>query len=229
MRPLLSIIHSAHHYTSLACSGASTDYRVIRDVSITTVMDVITDILVVSFPVALLWKVRINAYQKFGLAVSLCLSLVMAVIAIVRISGIKLAGGAVDIVWIAFWQQQECSIAVIMVSVSAFRTLFIANASNSPSPKSPGSPNLWKKRILRDRSDSIYNGNQGNDLQKIPRATLTGMRTMIQRAGLSTVSTSERDHEALVPPLNQSRGQGTQRDSGEEEIEIGQFDRGNIV
>ena len=193
-------------------------------------MDVVTDVLVVSFPIALLWKVRINAYQKFGLAVSLCLSLVMAVIAIIRISGIKLAGGAVDIVWIAFWQQQECSIAVIMVSVSAFRTLFVANASNSPSPKSPDSPNLWKRRILRDRSSSgIYNRNQGNDLQKIPRATLTGMRTMIQRAGLSTVSTRERDHEALVPPLNQSRSQGAQHDLGEEEIEIRQFDRGNMA
>ena len=60
-------------------------------------MDVISDILVVSLPVALLWKVKIDIWQKMGLGLSLCLSLVMIIVAIVRIAGIKHTG-IVDIV-----------------------------------------------------------------------------------------------------------------------------------
>ena len=220
----------AHCQSSLACSGPSANYRVVRDVSITTVMEVLTDILVVSVPIALLWKVRITASQKIGLAGSLCLSLVMAIVAIVRISGIKLAGSAVDIVWLAFWQQQEASIAVIMVSVSAFRTLFVANPSNSPSPRSPGSPRYWKKRILQNRPGfSVYDGSHENEPQKIPRATLTGMRTVIQRVGMSTVSPSDGDFETLVSSPRNAHNHGTPLKSDGEELGIELSNRVDIV
>ena len=152
-----------------------------------------------SFPVAILWKVRINFRQKIGLAVSLCLSLVMVVVAVVRISGIKLAGGAVDIVWLAFWQQQECSIAVIMVSVSAFRSLFIANPSSSPSPKPPNSPTYWRKRLLRGRPASDQDGDEiRNGLPQIPRPILTGMRSMIQGAHISRLWSKGTKSEGFI-------------------------------
>ena len=158
----------------------------IRDTSITIVLDVVTDILVVSFPIALLWRVRINVRQKIGLGVSLCLSLVMVITAIIRISGIKLAGGAIDIVWQLFWVQQECSIAVIMMSVTAFRSFFVPNAARNISPNPPKPSSFWKKRLLLKRSvPDKDNWDVDDGLPQIPKATLTGMRSIIRGAGMS--------------------------------------------
>ena len=182
----LSQAHVAHTKPLLACTGSSTNTRVVRDSTVTIVLDIVTDFLVVSIPIALLWRVRINVRQKIGLAISLCLSLVMVITAIVRISGIKLAGGAIDIVWEAFWIQQECSIAVIMVSASAFRSFFVPNSSRSIAPDPPKPSSYWRKRLLLKRPISDKDDwKGGNELPQIPRATLTGMRSAIREAGMS--------------------------------------------
>ena len=186
----------------------------IRDTTITTVLDILTDILVVSFPVALLWRVRITLRQKVGLAMSLCLSLAMVITAITRISGINLDGGAVDIVWLAFWQQQECSIAVIMVSVSAFRSFFVVSASNNASPKKPKSSTYWRNRLLQKRSASSNDSEKGvNELPQIPSATMTGMRTVIQGARGSTAWPNEPERESPLLPQQDWRIYATRRPS----------------
>ena len=144
-------------------------------------MDIVTDFLVLSFPVAHLWKVRINIYQKLVLGFTSCLSLVMVIVALVRMAGIRADGGAVDIVWSCFWLQQECSIAVITVSVSAFRSLFVANTERSPQRRPKYSPSYWRQRLNRRRLHSDDQDVEGtNELPQIPTATLTGMRTVIR-------------------------------------------------
>ena len=155
-------------------------------------MDIVTDLLVVSFPIILLWKVQITMRQKLGLALFLCLSLVMVVVAVVRIAGIHLSRGNVDIVWLAFWMQQESSIAVIMVSSSAFRSFFVVNTVDSPSPGySPGS---WKRKLLRRRpSPHRDDMESANGLPQIPRATLTGIRTKIRDMQISTILSGRRE------------------------------------
>lgn len=165
-----------------ACSGSTANYRTLRDTGITTAMDITTDALVVSIPIILLWRVRINLRQKIGLSILLCLSLVMVVIAIARMSGIKLNSENVDIVWLAFWQQQECSIAVIMISISAFRSLFVANASKGPSPKDFSKPRYRNRLYLKFTGSEK---NTGFGLPQIPGATLTGMRSVIRDGGQS--------------------------------------------
>ena len=135
-----------------------------------------------SFPIAILWQIRIDILQKAGMGVWLCLSLVMVVIAIVRISGIKLAGGSVDIVWLVFWQQQESSVAVIMVSMSAFRSLFV-ESGRAAGLKYPA--NRWTRRLVRRAlgSEDQHDDLESNmDLPQIPRATLTGMSETIRDA-----------------------------------------------
>lgn len=170
-----------------SCTGPSAAHRSVRNTTVTTVMDIITDILVISFPLALLWKVRINVHQKFGLGVILCLSIAMIIIAAVRIAGIRRGDGEVDIVWLAFWQQQECSTALTMVCVSAFRSLFIPHATGRrPTGKNHYSPSYWRQRLMRQRLESNDEERNG-ELPQIPRATLTGMSTMIREARLSTL------------------------------------------
>ena len=179
-------------------------------------MDVTSDILVVSLPVALLWKVRINIWQKVGLSLSLCLSLVMVFVTVVRMAGIKLAGG-VDIVWLGFWQQQECSIAVIMVSVSAFRSFFVAGAARKRSPKLP----IASRKVIlannqspmEDTSESqgLTASNAGRtstslslpvQLPQIPSATLTSVRGFIQNAQSSSSRVTDSSSDTLMLSSN---------------------------
>ena len=138
-----------------------------------------------SIPIALLWRVQINLRQKIGLSLVLCLSLVMAMATITRMAGVRLSGGAVDIIWLIFWEQQECSIAVLMFSVSAFRPLFVSNSSQKQPPHQPKTSSYWRKRVLRKHLASDEEST-GNGLPEIPSATMTGMRTMIDGARLST-------------------------------------------
>ena len=179
-------------------------------------MDVLTDIFVVSFPVVLLWKVRINLRQKIGLGISLCLSFMMVIIAIIRIAGIRLENGTVDIVWLASLEQQECSIAVIMVSVSAFRSLFVANTTTNPSPKPYKSPPHWRKRFLQKEGVSTEDSwETGAQLPEIPSATLTGMRTIIEDARISRVSLSGNEYQASASVPRDSWVHGRQHDVGQ--------------
>lgn len=180
---------------SPACSGDTANYRTLRDTGITTAMDITTDALVVSIPIVLLWRVRINLRQKIGLGILLCLSLVMVIIAIARMSGINLTNGAVDIVWLAFWQQQECSVAVIMISISAFRSLFVVSASKRPSPKAFSKPRYRSRLYLKFAGSDK---DTGFGLPQIPRATLTGMGSLIRDDGQSEDLVS-RPQEAWVP------------------------------
>ena len=177
---LINLLELADHSIVLACTSS---YRVIRDTAITTVMDVLTDFVVISFPIAMLWQVNITARQKAGIGFWLCLSFVMVIIAVVRIAGIKLPGGNVDIVWLAFWEQQESSISVIMVSMSAFRSLFVeSTATPAPRINLKHSVNNWRRLVRR----ALGSGNENGDaersmrLPQIPRATLTGMSETIR-------------------------------------------------
>jgi len=158
-------------------------------------MDITTDLLVLSFPVTLLWRVRISLQQKFGLGCVLSLSLFMIIIAIIRMAGIQQTGGVVDIVWLAFWQQQECSIAVIMVSVSAFRSFFSQKANNYPPQRQRYRPGEYPPTIGRRIWRSKRSGEEDlektlantNDMPTIPSATFNGVNTMIREMRLSRI------------------------------------------
>lgn len=67
--------------------------------------------------------------QQLGLGIFLCLSVMMTVIAIIRISGYRFHGiglsGPIDPIWAFFWLYLEACVAVIMASVTAFRSFFI--------------------------------------------------------------------------------------------------------
>ena len=213
-------------FRQLACAGPSAEHRTMRDTAITTAMDITSDLLVLSLPVSILWKVRISVRQKIGLAFSLCLSCVMIIVTVVRISGMRHGGsGSIDIVWLAFWQQQECSIAVIMMSVSAFRSLFV------PSPANPhiqrqqrDSPSEKKRRILRRHPDpSIYDTHKTNGLPQIPNATLTGMATIIgeDRQPEEAADLHLRLHSHSLPPEQDRSTEPSTTNSSARDVEFG--------
>ena len=130
-------------------------------------------------PIILLWRVKIKRSQKMLLGVFLCLSICMIVIAIVRISGLQIFQRRIDVHWALFWQEMEATIAVIMVSITAVRSLLGLKVRKSREKRA----RVWSDRgkllfgKAKEYSESELNDHQ---LPSIPGATLTGMRTLIR-------------------------------------------------
>ncbi|KAK0637869.1 hypothetical protein DIS24_g10386 [Lasiodiplodia hormozganensis] len=145
--------------------------------ALVTVLDIVTDILVVSFPIIILHRANMNLSQKVGLGVFLSLSLVMAIIAIVRMVGsIRPGLKSLDVSWELFWQQMEGCIAIMMGSMSAFRTVFsgrgpvrarnvVADGGGglSPQDSEKGSSSLSRVRQLfaQKRQKRVSEGSSG--------------------------------------------------------------------
>ena len=96
-------------------------------------LDILTDLMIIAIPVRLLWQAQMARNQKLALGGSLCLSICMILIAIIRISGLR-AGNSIDVAWEIFWQFMEACIAVLMVSLTAFRSLFVLHDRGNGHP-----------------------------------------------------------------------------------------------
>ena len=140
-------------------------------------------IAVVSIPIIILQRARIKLQQKFALGFFLCLSLFMVVIAIVRVSNIKGVNG-IDLRWELFWQYMEGSVAILMASITAFRTIFLNQTPTVSEKKKKRSYSLLERIEKRRRKQKDLDTEASDNsyhLPDIPRATMTGLRTHIRR------------------------------------------------
>lgn len=80
-----------------------------------------------------------------------------------------------------FWLQVEAAVAVMIVSITAYRSLFVSDKmSNRNSPRHYTSIETIRKRILsrrRDKADAVQ-----LPTLKVPDPALTGMRSVIRGA-----------------------------------------------
>lgn len=109
----------------------------------------------------------------------------MIIIAIVRISKICLGTyEAEDIVWVIFWQQVEACTAVIMVSLSSFRSLFVTHESRLREDRIRNRHWYMSKKMACARRQNMFLQSESEEvtdrLPRIPRATMTGMSTFIR-------------------------------------------------
>ena len=140
------------------------------------VLDVVTDSLLISIPILLLWNVQISLRRKMILGGILCLSVLMIIIAIVRVATGKNAKGQVDTAWVIFWLQAEACVALMVVSVSAFRALFVAQRA------SKYNHDLESRRERQDESQAkLWTSRMKHDkiLPSVSSPVLTGVRTQI--------------------------------------------------
>lgn len=139
-------------------------------------------LIVVAIPICLLWKIQIRLNQKLGLGAFLCLSFAMIAVAAVRTAGIRQHHQhyqSVDVVWEDFWLVFEACTAVSTVSFTAFRSLFIWEASKAreknarPPWYSVPREQVWnrQKRSADDISTLHF--------PTMPTATKTGLQTLI--------------------------------------------------
>lgn len=136
---------------------------------------------VVSIPIALLWNARIRLRQKLGIGALLCLSVVMIIIAIVKASGIRTPSDSFDILWELFWQQIEACVAVLMVSITAFRSLFTSHkpkATNKESPyrnfSKPLQHSPWSSRNKTEGAHSQHRSPASQQEHEMNPAYMTG-------------------------------------------------------
>lgn len=170
---------------------------------ITVVTDIISDLLrkpakikpfyqnsnlgeiVISITLILLWNVKIKRQQKIFVGIFLCLNVCMIIIAIIRISGF-VKKNTFDIVWISFWHHLEGAVAIMMVSLTAFRSMLGVNSLKAREKERmerswfSNRPKLLARYFKKETQDE----SNSQQLPSIPGATLTGMRTFINHNGI---------------------------------------------
>ncbi|KAK8116330.1 Integral membrane protein [Apiospora sp. TS-2023a] len=139
-----------------------------------TGLDALSDVLIASIPIIVLHRAKIRTRQKISLGVFLCLNLVMVCLAITRASKINGAAG-VDVPWEFFWQFMEASVAVLMGSLTVFRTLLTSKT---------GAPDERRKLAGGPMAPCASCSRDG--LPEVPSATMTGLWTFIQRNNCDT-------------------------------------------
>jgi hypothetical protein len=167
-------------------------------------LDVGTDIMIILIPIRLLWAVRIKPRQKFFLGIFLSLNMFMAITASVRVSGLKFYG-TFDEVWMFLWQQIEACVAVAMISLTAFRSVFVASAASRARMEGVQKPwySSTVEAIKRRRQQQARDKEEMRGLPTIPGATLTGMGTFIQGVHRTTSLNSTSDGDVDDWPLHQ--------------------------
>ncbi|KAI0503055.1 hypothetical protein F5B22DRAFT_652456 [Xylaria bambusicola] len=157
--------------------------------ALVTVLDILSDIMVVSLPIIVLKNSLLSRSTKFGLAIFLCLSIFMAILAIVRISGFYY-NGLEDDIWEFFWQQTEGAVAVMTASLTAFRTLFIKRKGDhrAEAPEEVLNPNKFRKFLAQFKAlaqeqpeEKPTSTSSTFKLPKVPSPILTGLRSFIHK------------------------------------------------
>ncbi|MCJ1264986.1 hypothetical protein MMC22_004861 [Lobaria immixta] len=101
------------------------DLGIVTSMVIMAGMDILTDLLIILIPIYLLKQVQIKLRQKLVIGTSLCLSIMMVITAVIRISSVRGGHNNLDIIWWIFWLFSESCISIVMVSLIAFRSLFV--------------------------------------------------------------------------------------------------------
>lgn len=146
---------------------------------VTVVLDIVSDALLISIPIILLWNIRMNIRRKFGIGWLLCLSSFCIVCAIIRAVGHNFVNGQNDVVWILFWTHMEACVALIACSMTAFRGTFKTKGfSREKLRLKPFIQN--RKRLMQ--IDSPSQGSEQAPQVKMPKMTrpeISGLRSLL--------------------------------------------------
>jgi hypothetical protein len=166
---------------------------------------------VLAIPVRLLWKVRIQLVQKIAVGVSLCLTVIIVTVTVVRASGLH-HDDSIDTVWEVYWQIVSSEVGLIMTSATAFRTFFVQRNSERDAHNTPPSsnrqrwgtktryilglivaPSRWRSKESRPSEESVdswdlENGQKIDNLPQIPSGTLSSIGSFIRGHGRSRAS-----------------------------------------
>ncbi|KAH8649751.1 hypothetical protein BGZ60DRAFT_551169 [Tricladium varicosporioides] len=134
------------------CSGPEAKYFEHATLATNLAMDVSTDLLILSIPIRMLWKVRIHLRQKLALAAIFCLVMITIAIAIVRFAVVSQYSQP-EQSWLYFWNTIE---TIIIACLASFRALFRKQEKHI---KVQDSTDNSRKRLFGDLRDlPIWSG-----------------------------------------------------------------------
>ncbi|KAL3421936.1 hypothetical protein PVAG01_06092 [Phlyctema vagabunda] len=115
-------------------------------VQTTSAIDAFNDVLIMLFPIAILWRVKISLRKKIYLSSMFMLTLFAVVMAIIRgtISYGRVASDysqSQNISWIWFWLQMELIVSFLIACLVSFPALFTQTRMKKRTPASPAAVN----------------------------------------------------------------------------------------
>ncbi|KAF2687328.1 hypothetical protein K458DRAFT_296574 [Lentithecium fluviatile CBS 122367] len=100
-------------------------------------LDVGSDLLILSLPVAVLWNTRVPLRKKIVLLTIFAATVAIMIVSIIRVTLVNSNDRPTEIVWLYFWSFVENGVAIIIACVASFRQLFV-NTHGESSSKSSG-------------------------------------------------------------------------------------------
>ncbi|KAL4744324.1 hypothetical protein BDW72DRAFT_199705 [Aspergillus terricola var. indicus] len=89
------------------------------------VLDVLTDIAIISLPITLLWSAQIPTRRKIILMSILSMAVLIIIVAIVRVAVVATKNANPDGTWLWMWSFIEATVANIVACIASFRQLFV--------------------------------------------------------------------------------------------------------
>ncbi|KAJ5982462.1 hypothetical protein N7451_012562 [Penicillium sp. IBT 35674x] len=109
---------------ALQCATGKYMSNLVRYSAAQIALDILVDLLILAIPIALILRIRMDPLQKVALSTSLCLTILLVLLSVVRIAGLK-HNGQVDTIWETFWQTMSAESGVCLAAFSGFRVFFM--------------------------------------------------------------------------------------------------------
>ncbi|EFR01513.1 hypothetical protein MGYG_04521 [Nannizzia gypsea CBS 118893] len=119
------------NFTALGCISPRQIKLSAIDIYVSTVFDVITDVLIVSLPVAFILKSSLPMPQKTGLVGLFLLGLAVVIISILRTIETDGKSKLSPPSWLLFWSSMEATIAVMVSCFASYKSLFTSRSRTS--------------------------------------------------------------------------------------------------
>lgn len=127
--------------TPTECTKPSEIHLAWLHVQVTSAIDTFNDLLIMIFPVAILWRVQISLKKKLYLSLMFMVSLFTIVMAIIRgtVSYGQVVGDmeSRNLSWIWFWLQMGLVVSFLVACLVSFRALFTRARKRKPSYSPP--------------------------------------------------------------------------------------------
>jgi len=127
---------------------------------IITGCDIITDALILTIPINLLWKVQISNRYKLALVALFSLTIFDMAVAIIRVVVAIGSVGGVDSSWLYTWGAIEQATAIVIACLVSYKALF--SKDSYPRQRYTGGTSLHPLRY--NRSNSVTKGSTMHDI-----------------------------------------------------------------
>ncbi|KAF7951338.1 hypothetical protein EAE96_006654 [Botrytis aclada] len=174
------------HYNNpqvLQCGQGAKAQVVINYAVSQMVLDIFSDLTILVIPVRLIWQIKVRWTQKIALGFSLCLTIGMIILTVIRVSGLH-AESSFDSAWEVYWLIVAGEVGLILTTGTAFRALFVSRNQKKFIAADHNSQK-WRTRRTSETSGAIEPASASYEmhgvmaLPGIERGTITGIRTFI--------------------------------------------------